>query len=152
VEVPGLEISATAQPESGAWAFPLQLSYTWMDAEFRTDFDSEFFGPVTAGDPVPYIPDHQLLASAGLANGPFSAYLSANYVDSICTQASCGPFERTESATLWDLAVHYRLNAAWELYAIAENLTDEIYIAGREPYGARPNKPQAYNLGVRFAF
>ena len=54
--------------------------------------------------------------------------------------------------SLFDLSVHYRLNERWELYAIGENITDEIYIAGREPYGARPDKPRSFMLGARFDF
>lgn len=153
VHIPGVELTLAVElGEAGAWSFPLNLSYTWMDAEFQTDFDSEFFGDVMAGDPVPYVPDQQGLLTLGAVGDALSFWLSANYVDSVCTQASCGAFERTESATILDLAVHYRVNEAWSLYANAENLTDEIYIAGREPYGARPNKPQAFNAGVRFDF
>lgn len=153
VQVPGLELAMSTEFTGGSdWYFPLRLSYTWMDAEFQTDFDSEFFGEVRAGDPVPYIPEHQALLSAGFERGQFSGNISANYVDSVCTQASCDRFEKTESATLVDLVLRYRLNRSWEFYTIAENLTDEIYIAGREPYGARPNKPRSYILGARYDF
>jgi len=153
VEIPGIELALAAELSAGNdWYFPLRLSYTWMDAEFQTDFDSDFFGEVRAGDPVPYVPDQQALASAGAIYGDFSANLSANYVADVCTQASCDAFQRTESATLWDLALRYRIHRSWEIYAIAENLTDELYVAGREPYGARPNKARTYLAGVRFDF
>jgi Fe(3+) dicitrate transport protein len=130
----------------------LQLVYTWMNAEFQSDFVSEFFGAVQKGDPVPYVPDNQAWASLGLEGGPWSFYLSANYVGSVCTEARCGEFEKTESATIFDLAAHYRINESWELYAVAENLTDEIYIVARDPYGARPNKPQTFTAGAKFNF
>ena len=153
VHIPGLELKLQTEFETGArWNFPLQLTYTWMKAEFQSDFDSDFFGEVIKGDPVPYIPRHQAWASFGMEKGPVSVYLSANYVDSVCTQASCGRYESTESATLFDLAVHYRFNEQWEIYTVAENLSDELYIAGREPYGARPNKPRSFTLGARFDF
>lgn len=152
VHVPGLELSLTTAPEFGDVTVPLRLAWTWMDAEFQTDFDSDFFGEVTAGDPVPYVPDQQFYASAGLVRGPMSVFVSGNYVDSVCTEASCGAFEVTESATLFDASVHYRLGERWELYAIGENITDEIYVAGRQPYGARPNKPRSYSVGASFDF
>lgn len=153
VHVPGLEVTLSAElGDPNGWSFPLQLAYTWMDATFQSSFDSDFFGEVRAGDPVPYIPEHQAWASLGINRGDFSGYLGLNHVDGVCTQANCGAFEKTESATLLDLAVHYRLNEQWKIYLVAENLADETYIAGREPYGARPNKPRSYSLGTRFEF
>jgi Fe(3+) dicitrate transport protein len=107
---------------------------------------------VEAGDPVPYIPEQQLLLVGGVQRGAFRSNLSINRVDGVCTQASCGAFEKTEDATLVDLALHYRIGKAWEVYVIAENLLDDIYIAGRQPYGARPGKPRSYNMGLRFDF
>ena len=70
----------------------------------------------------------------------------------MCTQALCGAFERTEAATIIDLSLHYRLNERWEIYGVAENLADRRYVAGREPYGARTNKPRSFSLGTRFDF
>jgi len=153
VHIPGLELTFSTYFDLGSdWQMPLQLVYTWMNAEFQSGFISEFFGAVQKGDPVPYVPNNQAWASLGLEGGPWSFYLSANYVGSVCTEASCGEYEKTESATIFDLAAHYRINESWELYAVAENLTDEIYIAARDPYGARPNKPQTFTAGAKFNF
>jgi Fe(3+) dicitrate transport protein len=153
VHIPGLELTFSTFFEAGAdWRLPLQVVYTWMNAEFQTDFESEFFGEVSPGDPVPYVPENQLWASLGLQGGPWSFYFSGNHVGSVCTKPACGDFEETESATIFDLSAHYRLNQQWELYAVVENLTDEMYIAAREPYGARPNKPQTFILGATLDF
>ena len=131
---------------------PLQFTYTWMNATFQSDFESEFFGDVHKGDPVPYVPEQQAWASVGLEKGPFSAFLSANYVGSVCTAAACGTLEKTDAATLFDLATHYQITEHWQLYAVVENLSDEIYIAGRQPYGARANKPRSLTLGATLEF
>jgi len=153
VHIPGLELTFSTYFDLGAeWQMPLQIVYTWMNAEFQSSFASEFFGAVQKGDPVPYVPDNQGWASLGLERGPWSFYFSANYVGSVCTEASCKEFEKTESATIFDLAAHYRINESWQLYAVAENLTDEIYIAARDPYGARPNKPRTFTAGAKFNF
>jgi Fe(3+) dicitrate transport protein len=153
VHVPGLELSFQTYFEAGEyWQIPVQLVYTWMNAEFQSSFNSDFFGDVEKGDPVPYVPDNQLWASLGLQGGPWSFYASVNYVDSVCTRASCEQFEETESATIFDLSAHYQINDSWELYGLVENLADELYIAGREPYGARPNKPRTFMLGAKFIF
>lgn len=153
VHIPGLELRLVQEWTMGpGWSVPLQLTYTWMDAKFQSDFDSDFFGVVRKGDPVPYIPEHQAWLSLGLVRDAFAAYLSANHVDGVCTQASCDAFEQTDSATLFDLALHYRINAQWELFGVVENLADDAHIVAREPYGARSNKPRSVNVGVRLGF
>ena len=123
-----------------------------MNAESQSSFNSEFFGEVEKGDPVPYVPGQQLWASLGIQGGPWSFRVSGNYVISVCTRASCDEFEKTDSAMIFDLSAHYEINQDWELYSLVENLADETYIAGRDPYGARPNKPRTFMLGVKFAF
>ena len=151
--IPGLELSWRHYAEfDNGWAIPVQLAYTWMNAEFQTSFDSEFFGDVQPGDPVPYVPENQLWFAIGLEKDRWSADLSVNLLDEVCTSAQCGSFERTEAATLVDLALNYRFSESLEFFGVVENLTDELYIAGRQPYGARPNKPQTYVLGARFSF
>ena len=153
VHIPGLELtfSYLFDTESG-WELPFQLAYTWMNAEFQSSFVSDYFGQVNKGDPVPYVPENQLWASLGLEKDAWSFHASANYVGSVCTEASCGAFEKTESATIFDLSAHYRINDSWRLYALVENLSDEIYVAARDPYGARPNKPRTFLMGVKFGF
>ncbi|RPH99604.1 MAG: TonB-dependent receptor [Lysobacterales bacterium] len=153
VHVPGLEFALGTSFDAGAgWQMPLNVVYTWMDAEFQTDFVSEFFGAVSKGDPVPYVPENQLWVSLGLERGPWSFFLSGNHLGSVCTEASCGDFEETESAILFDLSAHYRISDALEFYGVIENLTDELYVASRDPYGVRPNKPQTFMLGAKFGF
>jgi Fe(3+) dicitrate transport protein len=153
VHIPGLELTISTWFELGSeWQMPLQFVYTWMNAEFQSNFDSGFFGEVYKGDPVPYVPENQAWVSLGLQGGPWSFYLSANHIGSVCTEARCGEFDQTGSATIFDFAAHYRINDSWELYALAENLADEIYIAARDPYGARPNKPQTFVVGAKFNF
>ncbi len=154
VSVPGLELMIRHELAApGGFKIPLLLTYTWMQARFEGDINnSEFFGDVRKGDPVPYVPDNQAFASIGLEKGDWSSYLSINYVDNTCTQASCDKFERTDARTLFDLGVHYRFSPKLELYTTIENLTDQQYIAARQPYGARPGKPRTWKVGMRWGF
>ncbi|HMB61092.1 MAG TPA: TonB-dependent receptor, partial [Xanthomonadales bacterium] len=153
VHIPGFELTLqTTFDGPGGWQIPMQLTYTWMNAKFQSSFDSEFFGDVTKGDPVPYVPRNQLWASIGIINGPWSLYLSGNHVDSVCTKPSCGVHEETESSTIFNVAAHYDLSPQWQLYAVVENLADKLYLVAREPYGARSNKPRSFMAGVIFTF
>ena len=152
--VMGLELRLAADllPDA-APSLPLELAYTHIDGEFDTDIaDTDFFGDVSKGDPIPYIPDHQLSLTLGVEQVRWALFLSANYVDGACTRAACGPFERTDSTLTLDLAGNYQLTGSLNLFARVENLSREKEIVGRQPYGARPNKDRTAAVGVRLTF
>lgn len=152
--VAGAELLISADLASSRnFNIPVSLSYTYINAEFDTDIaDTDFFGFVSAGDPLPYLPDHQFLASVGFERNNFSAYLTGNYVDEVCVRASCNAFEQTDDTFTVDIAANYQFSEALNLYARVENLTSEEDILGRQPYGARPNKDRTVTAGLRFNF
>ena len=148
--VEGVEAQFMADmPVGKTISLPLSLSYTYIDTEFDTSFESAFFGNVNEGDPIPYIPEHQLRVSAGLEGSGWTVNLSGKYVDEVCVRASCGDFEKTDSSFTVDLAGSYRINENISLIARVENVTDQEDIVGRHPYGARPNKPRTGIVGLR---
>lgn len=151
--VAGLELSVShVIRTSGDLTFPIQLTYTFIDAEFDTDIaDTDFFGSVQAGDPLPYIPEAQGLLTAGFELNRWSGFVSVNVVGDSCARASCNAFEQIDASTLVDASVLYQLSDRLTLTATMENLTDDLDIVGRTPYGARPNKARTAIIGARFA-
>ena len=152
--VQGIEVLfATDLNANGQISVPLQIAFTWIDSEFDSDVaDTDFFGDVSAGDPIPYIPESQGNISIGLQTTVWDVFLGANFVDETCVRASCADFEKTESTLNVDLSGSYQLNDSVDLFARVENLTGEEDIVGRQPYGARPNKDTTASVGVRFDF
>lgn len=152
--VQGLELMfAMDLASNSTLSVPLQVAYTYIDGEFDTNIaDTAFFGDVSRGDPIPYIPENQMNISIGLVAAKWNAYLAANYVDSTCVRASCNAFEKTDSTFTVDVSGAYQFSDALELFARVENLTGEEDILGRQPYGARPNKDTTASVGARFAF
>ena len=137
----------------GRLSVPFDISYTYINGEFDTDIaDTDFFGDVSAGDPVPYLPDHQLTLTVGLEGIRWDAFVSANYVAEVCTRAACGEFEKTDDSIVVDVAGRYRMSDDAEVFARVENLFGAEDIVARQPYGARPNKDVTASLGVRFSF
>lgn len=135
------------------FSIPVSLSYTYINGEFDTDIaDTDFFGSVSEGDPLPYLPEHQFLASIGIAKNNWAAYLTGNYVDEVCVRASCNQFEQTDDTFTIDFSANYQYNQSLNIYARVENLSSEEDILGRQPYGARPNKDRTVTAGVRFNF
>ncbi len=141
---------ATDLSPTSTFGLPFEATWTYSDAEFRSDLaDSNFFGDAEKGDPVPYIPDNQIYISQGVVWQRWQAYLSVNHVDEVCTFASCGPFEQTESLTTVDASVHFDLTPSVQLFGLAQNLNGEDGIAGRQPRGARPNLDRTFIGGLR---
>lgn len=136
---------------------PLSFNYTYTDAEFRSNFLSEFeeFGEVRKGNQLAYLPEQMLHAATDLAGQRWSIDLGATYLDAMRTVAGRGtppPGQVTDSAWVFDLAARYAITAGTELYARVENLFDETYIAARRPAGARPGRPRATFIGIRTRF
>ena len=153
--VRGLELlfaTNLASPVAGV-SLPVEVAYTWLRGEFDTDIaDTDFFGDVRAGDPLPYIPAQQLHATLGIEKGRWSADAALNYVDAVCVYAACGAFERTDAALTVDVAAHYAFRADASLFLRIENVSDAHDIVGRHPYGARPNKGRTAAVGVDIAW
>ena len=152
--VRGIEasLSADLSPDPGV-QLPFTLAVTRMDARFDSDVaDTDFFGDVSQGDPLPYLPKHQAHVSIGWLKGRAQANVALHYAGEVCVRASCGDFETTDSALNVDVAASWRLNASAALFARIENLTRSTDIVGRHPYGARPNKDRTTAVGVRATF
>ena len=149
--VRGLELAAEVDltaPESRAEAL-LEVAYTRLDGEFDTDIaDTDFFGDVSAGDPLPYIPNQQLHAAVHLNHGRWSASASMNYVDAVCVRASCGSFEKTDDSLVADVLLRFAYRPRSSVFLRLENVADADDLVGRHPYGARPNKGRTATVGV----
>jgi Fe(3+) dicitrate transport protein len=154
VLVSGLELSTDYKFSVGAFDIPVGLQYTWTnEAEFKNAFDSGFdpWGEVEVGDALPYIPEHQLRLSAGIAGERARITLAANYVGTMRTKAGQGAFDPRESISshlVWDAIATWSFRANLSTYIKVDNLFDESYIAARRPAGVRPGLPRTAYLGL----
>jgi Fe(3+) dicitrate transport protein len=152
--VQGIEfVLKTELTEFNGISVPFNITYTYIDSEFDTDIaDTAFFGDVSAGDSIPYIPENQGQISLGLEGNNWSAYVNGVYVDAVCVKASCAAFEQTDGSFTVDISGNYQVSDALKLFARIENLTDEQDIVSRQPYGARPNKTRTFSVGAQYSF
>ena len=152
--VRGVELSASANlTPDRYYSVPVSLSYTYTDARFDTDIaDTDFFGDVGKGDPIPYIPEHQAQFGIGYEQSNWGVYLNARYSTEVCTRAACGAFQKTDKSLVLDFSGNVQLSESVDVFARIENLTNRQDIVARQPYGARPNKPLTAFIGVRFSF
>jgi Fe(3+) dicitrate transport protein len=160
VTVQGVELSADygwANLGGRGLDLPLSLKYTWTtEAEFNNAFESEFepWGDVQIGDELPYMPEHQLRAAAGLENQTWAVNLAATYVGKMRTVAGQGAHIETEtvdSHVVWDLLARWHFTESLSSYVKVDNLFDETYVAARRPAGVRPGLERTAYVGLSFS-
>ncbi|MBX7191931.1 MAG: TonB-dependent receptor [Sandaracinaceae bacterium] len=136
---------------------PLRANYTYTYTRFATAFvsDSPQFGTVSVGDHLPYIPEHQLTAGAGVEWRMLRANAQALYVSPMRDVASVGPIlagEGTDEQFYLDLMASVEVFPGIRLYVRGENLTNSAPIVSRRPYGARTGRPLLVQGGLEASF
>lgn len=152
----GVEVSgSTVVPLGDTWRAPLSLAYTYTHARFGTSFTSNFFGDVTRGDRLPYLPPHQLTLTGGIDAGRARVNASMNYVTETRGFAGSGAIpeaERIDGRTLVDLSGEVDILPSLSAYATVQNLFDTTYNVAFSPAGARPGAPRLALAGLRARF
>lgn len=140
-----------------SFGLPVRLAYTLTDGEFRNSFQSSFapWGNVVIGDELPYLPGQQLFLAVGVERPLWSFEVESSYVGRMRTVAGQGPIPdrlATDSRMLVNLTGQYRLTEdGTRLFVSVQNLTDNEYIAARNPSGARPGLARTVMAGIRFS-
>jgi Fe(3+) dicitrate transport protein len=144
----------------------LSLAYTLTFAEFSSSFESQdpMFqvspeirrsGRVEPGDEMPYVPRHELRASAGVETDRFGANAAVTYVSKMRELPGPGSVEsslHTDEQFVVDVSGNARVWGPASLYANVRNLLDSHEIVSRRPFGARPNAPRWVQVGAKVAF
>jgi len=159
VTVQGLELTTDYQFNgllNGKLDLPVSLQYTWTtEAEFKSAFDSNFgpWGDVQIGDQLPYIPEHQLRATAGIQAQKWTINLAASYTGKMRASAGQGEFipaETIDSHLVWDILASWQISPSFRTYFKVDNLLNDTYIAARRPAGVRPGLSRTAYLGITF--
>ena len=157
----GVEVAAAYDllwQRAGAINLPVQVSYTFTDAEFRNGFESDFgaWGTVEPGDQLPYLPRQQFAASADLRGVGWKwvsgchwqlGHADGRRAGSDSAGPVHGPLRRLDSKR--------RIRAAVGGHAVrrgVQNLLDRKYVVARRPAGARPGLPQTLTVGYRLSW
>lgn len=151
----GFDVRLSTELREGDVRFPLRAAYTFTYAELRAaieDSPNPQFAGGMPGDRLPYIPEHQVSAQAGIELREFGMDVSASFVsemwEAVANGAERNP-PRTDLLFLLDATAYVRLFEGVRLYARGENLTLTQAIVARRPFGARPNRPFLLQLGLK---
>ena len=140
--------------DNGRIQMPLELSWTSTNSEFQESFDG-FWGEVSKGDELPYLPDTMIALNLGLNVNKLSANISMKKTSEMRTVAGSGRIAEsnaTDELTIIDLGLRYALQDNIRLSVGINNFMDDDGIAARRPYGARPTMPRSFSLGVDYTF
>ncbi|BDM63285.1 TonB-dependent receptor [Shewanella sp. NFH-SH190041] len=158
VDVLGVELTAAYSWTLGnGWEWPISLAYTYTRSEFKTSFDSGFdmWGQISAGDQLPYLPDHQGSVLTGIVADSWDVNLVVRYIGEMLEASGDGVTlsgQHTPALTVLDMSASYDLAGYGLLYLKADNLFDTQKIVSRRPFGARPGKPRMFQLGYQYRF
>ena len=140
--------------DNGRVQMPFELSWTSTNSEFQESFDG-FWGDVSKGDELPYLPDTMIALNLGLNVDKLSANISMKKTSEMRTVAGSGTISgpnATDELTIIDLGMRYALQDNIQLSVGVNNFTDNDGITARRPYGARPTMPRSFSLGVDYTF
>lgn len=135
---------------------PVQLTYTFTQSEFLSNFNSTFegWGTIKKGDEVPYVAKHQV----NLLLSMFSRYgmltFNNRLTGPVRTIAGQGALTETNSIGtifLTDLNFQFNVNPSTRLLLGINNLWNNSYLASAWPAGYRPGMPRYVHGGVRFS-
>src|SRR5690606_36293987 len=132
-------------------------AYTFTQTEFLGSFESDdpMFGSVTAGDEIPYVPEHQLSVQAGVEHHRAGGNVGVTYVAAMREQAGQGELTEglaTDEQVVVNVSAWVRLLEPLVMSLNVRNLLDAQHIVARRPFGARPNAPRWVQLGAKGSF
>lgn len=152
--ISGLEFQASTTLATRNFNIPLDLAYTWTDAQIS---DDNAVTGVQEGDLLKDVPEHVISVRTGLEHSSgWNNYLVAKFIDEQCVSVSCNRTNTARSTTdslfVMDLISRYSVSEKLEAFLKFENILDEQKIVSRDPDGARPNKPRTAIIGLHYRF
>jgi Fe(3+) dicitrate transport protein len=153
----GLEAYAAYDFKAGPVKLPFTLAYTLTRSKFMSDFESAdpIYGNVQRGDELPYIPRHQGSVTLGAELQYVGMALAGYHIARMREEASKGSLDdafATDAQNWLDVSAFVKPFKALSIYGNLRNVTGESNIAGRRPFGARPNAPRWLQVGAKLAF
>lgn len=152
--IAGLEMQLGATFELAGLTVPVDMTYTYTNAEISDDNPASGF---SEGDTLASVPKNVFSLRVGVETAfGWNNYAVAKYVDEMCVDVGCNksarPFASTEDLLVLDYISRYAVTEDAMVFLKVENLLDEQAIVSRQPDGARPNKPRTASVGVQWQF
>jgi Fe(3+) dicitrate transport protein len=160
-QVYGVEASWKYETQLASFTLPMSASYTYSHGEFGETFidASGAFGEqnlvIEKGFEIGYLPEHRLNLQAGIRHEKWQLNFSALYqseMRNIPGSGETSAADRIDAHTVVDVSANYALKHNIQVYGSVDNLFDNEYVVSAKPYGYRPGKSRAINIGTKWAF
>lgn len=152
--IDGLEAQLAQGISVGKVWIPIQFNATWMSARFRNSFASSSpewgVGQVLTGDPLPYVPFFQYTLSIGTEWKKWKQEFTFLYQTKMRDQSVAAGRAEVPAFGIVDWSSKFSVSSQFELFAKADNLLGKNYISSLRPFGARPGKPRAFQVGLSY--
>lgn len=134
--------------------FPIQLTYTFTEAQFLTNFDSDFeaWGKVQDGDELPYISKHQAALMLQAVGRRLTVSINNRFTSAMRLVAGSDDLSAANSIQpnyLCDLNFQVLATDRTKLLVSINNLLNNTYLASSWPAGHRPGMPRFVQLGFK---
>lgn len=154
--VKGVELAAAKGFDLGSVFIPIHGNVTLLQAEFDSSFNSTSsewgMGWVSPGDPLPYVPEVQYSLTFGLEWKKFRQDLIFFYQSKVYDQSVADNRTEIDGFGVVDWAANYEFSSSLDLMIKVDNLLNRKYAVAARPFGFRPGKPQAFQVGFRYEF
>jgi len=153
VKITGIELKAGYAFDFDDISMPIDLTFTHTETEFLTSFDKSFWGDVTAGDELPYVPENQLQLTLGLAGDKWRTNVLVRYTGEMRSEAGTGASdENVDAHTVVDFVASYDVADNQQVRFSVDNLLDETYTATRMHGSVMVGKPLTVSVGYQYNF
>ena len=162
-EFSGGEVNINGAELSGSllWSFENELdlslsaNYTYTSSEFQESFLSTFsqFGLVREGDELPYLPEHIARIEVLMAKDDWEVSAAVKHQSSMREEPGQGSVTEgvyAQELTIIDLSASWQFSDQGTAQVMLTNLADEQKIVSHRPFGARPNRPFAAILRIKY--
>jgi Fe(3+) dicitrate transport protein len=135
----------------------VSATYTYTGSHFRSSFtsDSPQLTDVERGDQLPYVPRHVLSVALGAGGQYWGVFPSLSYLSDMRDVAGQGPIpaaERIPQYYVIDVATQGHPTKRSTIYLNFQNLTNNVYMVSRRPFGTRPGLPFQLMAGFKYHF
>lgn len=153
----GLESQASLRFDAGAWSLRPRLGLTLLSARFTDRFEGDANsewgdGVIESGDPLPYVPERQLLAGFEIERGSFRQDWVFTWQSEMADRSAAADRRTIEAFGVVDVTTHYRWSEPLDLFVRVDNLLDNTYAVSERPFGLRPGKERSLILGLTGRF
>lgn len=152
----GLEARVARQWSYKRWNFPVNATFTALDARFDGEIESKNpewgMGRIYKGDPLPYVPRWASTFSIGSEYRKWRQEFLIQYTGKVFDQAVYQNRGEIPAYGVIDWNTRWEFMKSSTAYLKIDNILNKSYAVSWRPFGLRPGKVRTFMLGLEQVF